>query len=104
MRNLLSVYLPTFVKPLCVSHLLRSDGMRPRITKAKLRGGFLGDDFVGCFNDRAKWITHDAGTYPVGVVNTPQLAARLQSRGPAHVSSSSQSEGAMVCQALKNRA
>jgi hypothetical protein len=30
--------------------------MRPRITKSKLRGGFLGDEFVGSFNDRAQWI------------------------------------------------
>ena len=49
--------------------------MRPRITKAKLRGGFLGDEFVGCFNDRAKWITQLPGVFPVGVVNAPELLA-----------------------------
>jgi len=60
-RQFLSVSWPTFVKPLCVSCLLRSDGMRPRITKAKSCGGFLGDEFVGRFNDPAKWITQLAG-------------------------------------------
>ena len=76
---------PTFVKPLCVSHLLRSDGMRPGITKAKLRGGFLGNEFVGRFDNRAKWITQLAGMFPVGVVNAPELLARLRSHGCAHV-------------------
>jgi hypothetical protein len=56
-REFLAVSWPAFVKPLCVPHLLQSDGMRPRITKAKSRGGFLGDEFVGCFDNRAKWIT-----------------------------------------------
>ncbi len=73
-----------FVKPLCVSHLLRSDGMRARITKAKLRGSFLGDEFVGRFDDRAKGITQLAGMFPVGVVNAPELAARLRSHVRAH--------------------
>ena len=49
--------------------------MRPRITKAKLRGGFLGDEFVGCLNDRAKWITQLASIFPVCVVNAPELLA-----------------------------
>ena len=64
--------------------------MRPRITKAKLRGGFLGDEFIGCFNDRAKWITQLAGVFPVGVVNAPELLAGLQSRARSHGSSSPQ--------------
>ena len=72
MREFLSVSWPTFVKPLCVSHFFRSDGMRPGITIAKSRGGFLGDEFVGRFNDGAKWITQLAGVFPVGVVNAPQ--------------------------------
>ena len=88
MREFLIVSRAAFLKPLCMSYFLRTDRMCPRITKAKLRGGFLGDDFVGGFYDRAKWITHYASIFPVGVVNTPQLAVRLQSRGPAHVSSS----------------
>ena len=62
--------------------------MRPRITKAKLRGGFLGDDFVGCFNDRAKWITQLASVLPVGMVNAPELLAGLQSRNRFHGDSS----------------
>ena len=64
--------------------------MRPRITKTKLRGGFLGDEFIGCFNDRAKWITQLAGVFPVGVVNAPELLAGLQSRARSHGKSSPQ--------------
>lgn len=39
--------------------------MRPRITKAKSSGSFFGDEFVGCFDDCAKWITpaSDAGVH-----------------------------------------
>ncbi len=58
--------------------------MRPRITKAKLRGGFLGNQFVGRFDNRAKWITQLAGVLPVGVVNAPELTARIRSHGCAH--------------------
>jgi hypothetical protein len=58
--------------------------MRPRITKAKLRGGFLGDEFVGRFDNRAEWITQLAGVFPVGMVNAPELLARLRSHGCAH--------------------
>jgi hypothetical protein len=60
------------------------DWMRPRITESKLRGGFLGDEFVGRFNDRAKWITQLAGVFPVGVVNAPESLARLQCRTRFH--------------------
>jgi len=45
--------------------------MRPRITKAKLRGSFLGDEFAGCFNDRPQWITQLMGIFAVGMA-TPQ--------------------------------
>ena len=62
--------------------------MRPRITESKLRGGFLGDEFSGRFNDRAKWITQLAGILPVGVVYSPELLARLQSRARFHGDSS----------------
>ena len=64
--------------------------MRPRITKAKLRGGFLGDEFIGRFDDRAKWITQLAGIFPVGVVDAPQLTARPRSHVRAHARSSPQ--------------
>ncbi len=62
--------------------------MRPRITKPKSRGGFLGDEFACRFNDRAKWITQLAGLFPVGVVYPPELLARLQSRARFHGDSS----------------
>ena len=84
MCEFLPVSRAAFVKPLCVSHFFRIDRMRPRITKAKLRGGLLGDEFVGCFNDRAKWITQLASIFPVGVVNAPELLVRLQSHNRFH--------------------
>ena len=49
-----------------------------------MRGGFLGDEFAGRFDNRAKWITELAGVFPVGVVNAPELVARLRSHGYAH--------------------
>lgn len=61
--------------------------MRPRVTKAKLRDGFLGDEFVGRFDNRAKWITQLASVFPVGEVNAPELTARLRSHGCAHARS-----------------
>lgn len=64
--------------------------MRPRITKAKSRGGFLGDEFVGCFNDGAKWITQLSGIFPVGMVDAPKLITRLRSHVCAHARSSPQ--------------
>ena len=103
MREFLPVSWAAFVKPLCVSHFFGTDRMRPRITKAKSRGGFLGDEFVGCFNDRAKWITQLAGIFPVGVVNAPELVARLRSRGRSHGGSSPQSECAKMYQLHKMR-
>ena len=84
MCEFLPVSRAAFVKPLCVSHFFGTDRMRPRITKAKLRGGLLGDEFVGCFNDRAKWITQLASIFPVGVVNAPELLVRLQSHNRFH--------------------
>ena len=77
--------------------------MRPRITKAKLRGGFLGDEFVGCFNDRAKWITQLASIFPVSVVNAPELAARLWRHARAHIRSSPQVAFAKMYQLHKMR-
>ncbi len=77
--------------------------MRPRITKAKLRGGFLGDEFVGRFDNRAKWITQLAGVFPVGVVNAPELTARLRSHGCAHASSSPQAAFPKMYQLHKMR-
>ena len=61
--------------------------MRPGFAEAKSRGGFLGGKFGGSFNDGAKWIAHYAGILPVGVVDAPQLVARLQNRGRAHARS-----------------
>jgi hypothetical protein len=77
--------------------------MRPRITKAKLRCGLLGDEFVGCFNNSAKWITQLAGIFPVGVVNAPELLAGLQSRNRFHGDSSPETKRAKMYQLHKMR-
>ena len=77
--------------------------MRPRISKAKFRGGFLSDEFGGCFDNRAKWITQFAGVFPVGVVNAPELAARLRSHGCAHTRSSPQAAFVKMYQLHKMR-
>jgi len=87
-REFLSVSWATFVKPLCVPRLYGINWMRPRITESKLRGGFLGDEFSGRFNDRAKWITQLTGVFAVGVVNSPESLARLQCRTRFHGDSS----------------
>jgi hypothetical protein len=77
--------------------------MRPRITKTKLRGGFLGDEFSGRCKDRAKWITQLAGVFPVGVVDAPELLAGLQSRDCFHGDSSPKNERAKMYQLHKMR-
>ena len=78
--------------------------MCPRFTESESGGLFLGCEFFGSFNHGAKWITHHTGIFPVGVVNAPQLVARLQSRSRAHEGSSSNFEGVKVCQAHNDRA
>jgi hypothetical protein len=70
--------------------------MRPRITKAKTRGSFLGDEFAGCFNYSAQWITQLTGIFAVGMVNPPKLVAWLLNRGLVHASSSPKSLGVVV--------
>lgn len=77
--------------------------MRPRITKAKLRGGFFGSQFVGRFDNRAKWITQLASVFPVGAVNAPELTARLRSHGCAHAGSSPHNGLAKMYQLHKMR-
>lgn len=77
--------------------------MRPRIIKAKSRGSFLGDEFVGCFDNRAMWVAHLAGIFPVGVVNVPELLAGLQSRARFHGDSSPKTKRAKMYQLHKMR-
>jgi len=72
--------------------------MRPRITKAKSSGVFLGNKFVGRFDDRAKGVTQLAGVFPVGVVDAPQLIARLLSRARFHGDSSPETKRAKMYQ------
>jgi hypothetical protein len=104
MGKFLSASGATFVKPLCVSHFIGSERMRPRITKAESCGGFLGDEFVGRFNDRANWVAQLARIFPVDVVNAPKLAARLQSRARFHGDTSPKTKLAKMYQLHKMRA
>ena len=60
-----------FMKPLCALCCHGIDRVRPSITKTKLRGGFLGDEFAGGFDDRAQWITQFTGILAVGMINPP---------------------------------
>ena len=98
MCEFLPVTWAAFVMPLCLPRRYRIDWMRPRITKSKLRGGLLGDEFVGRFNNRAQWITQLAGVFSVGVVNSPESLARLQCRTRFHGDSSSEIKCAKMYQ------
>ena len=69
----------------CQPDNFRCNRVCPRIAKAEFGRRFFSGDFRRCFNRRAKWITQLAGLFPVGVVNAPQLLARLRSHGCAHV-------------------
>jgi hypothetical protein len=75
---------PALVQPVSVPGLLACDRMRPRITKTESRGGFLGDEFIGSFNDGAQRVAHHAGVFPVGVVNAPKLVAGFRNRARFH--------------------
>jgi hypothetical protein len=77
--------------------------MRPRVTEAESCGSFLGDEFVGRFDNRAKWITQLAGIFLVGVVDAPELFAGLLSRARFHGSSSPQAVFAKMYQLHKMR-
>jgi len=58
-------------RPLSPSRLCQRNGMRPRFTEAESRGGFLGGEFVGGFDNGAKGIAHHSGILTVGMVNAP---------------------------------
>ena len=88
MREFLPVSMAAFVTPLRPPCLVACDRMRPRSTKAESCSSFLGDEFVGCFDNRAKWITQLASVLPVGMVNAPEVFAGLQSRNRFHGDSS----------------
>ena len=78
--------------------------MCPRIAEAESCGSFLGDEFIGRFDNRgAKWITQLAGVFPVSVVYAPKLLAGLQSRARSHGSSSPQGAFAKMYQLHKMR-
>ena len=73
-----------FEDEMCQPDYFRRNWVCPRIAKAEFGRRFFSGDFRWRFNGRAKWITQLASVFPVGVVNAPQLVARLQSRSRAH--------------------
>ena len=82
---------------------LRCNRVCPRIAKTKFRGSFFGGEFCCSFNGGAKWITHHERVFPVGVVDAPELLARLRSHGRAHAGSSPQAGFVKMCQLHKMR-
>ena len=73
-----------FEDALCQDYNFRCNRVCPRIAKTEFRGSFFGGDFRWRFDGGAKWITQLARIFPVSVVNTPELTARLRSHGRAH--------------------
>lgn len=67
-----------------------SDGMCPGFSESKTGGSLLGGELAGCFNHRAQRIAHQAGVFPVRVVDAPELVAGRYSRFRAHTVSSAQ--------------
>ena len=92
-----------FEDALCQDYNFRCNRVRPRVVKAEFGRRFFSGDFRWRFNGRAKWITHLAGVFPVGVVNAPELVARLRSHGRAHAGSSTQAGFAKMYQLHKMR-
>jgi hypothetical protein len=93
-----------FWKPLRSLRLVSGYGMRPGVVEAESGSGFLGGLFGGGFDNRAKWIAHQAGILTIGVVDAPQLVSRFQSRGCAHARSSAQAGFGLVYRLHKMRA
>lgn len=77
-------------QPFRTLDFLWSDWMCPGFAEAESRGGFLGGKLGWRFNNRAQWIAHHAGVFPVGVVDAPELVAGRYSRSRAHTDSSAQ--------------
>ena len=85
-----------FEDALCQDYNFRCNRVRPRVVKAEFRGSIFGGDFRRRFNGRAKWITHLAGVFPVGVVNVPELVAWLRGHCCLHGQISAQSKCAKM--------
>lgn len=77
--------------------------MRPRLAEPEAHGSLLGGGFGGCFNNSPERITHDAGVFPVGMVDAPELTGRLLSRARAHASSPAQAASRRMYQLHKVR-
>lgn len=70
---------------LLLLHLFGRDGVRPGIAETEFRGGFLGGEFAGRFNDRTNRITHFAGELPVGMIDSPELITRFGVESLRHI-------------------
>ena len=66
------------------------DGMCPGCAESESSGGFLNGELGRRFNHRAQRIAHQAGVFPVRVVDAPELVASRYSRSRAHTVSSAQ--------------
>jgi len=77
--------------------------MRPRLAEPEVRGSLLGGGLGGCFNNSPERITHDAGVFPVGMVDAPELTDRLLSCACAHPSNSTQAARRRMYQLHKVR-
>lgn len=82
--------VPTLGQPFGPLDFLRADWMCPGFTESETCGGLLGGELGGRFNNRAQRIAHDAGVFPVRVVDAPELVASRYSRSRAHTVSSAQ--------------
>ena len=87
----------------CQSDNFRCNRVCPRIAKAEVGRRFFSGDLRWRFDGRAKWITQLARMFPVGVVNAPELTARLRSHGCAHARSSPQAAFPKMYQLHKMR-
>ena len=68
----------------CQPDNFRCNRVCPRIAKAEFGRRFFSGEFRRRFDGGPKWITQLAGVFPVGVVNAPELTARLRSHSCAH--------------------
>ena len=64
--------------PLRLPRLFGSDRMRPRITESEVRCFLLGCELGGSFDDGSQRISNLPGVFAVGVVDAPELVARLR--------------------------
>jgi hypothetical protein len=82
--------VPAFGQPFRPFDFFWPDGMCPWCAESESSGGFLSGELGRRFNHRAQRIAHQAGVFPVRVVDAPELVASRYSRSRAHTVSSAQ--------------